>query len=405
MGTFPTEEVWKMRKLKVCRLRPAAFAAVGILAVSVVAIGETRVTSREIAARYGLDINAMNQRLGAGQRVVAVEPPLEADDYVVPPQLAKRAERWERLPAGVPIVVVEQMDDASVARGEVSAGYSESDALVFLQNDDSGFFLPIKSADIGTFTANQLILGGGFSPGGVVTGYSFMVFNSIGVPPNGASGPADVDAELWTGDPLGAFDTACGAPVPIAGTQCSFTDVPDGFAAGCTADGTGGTFIPQTCAAVATLTCQFAGKPTLPAGCDRVWLVYVPLNTGGGCRIGWRVNGAMLGAGVAGDKPPDIGVSDGIEFAFDCGQYNVCGGPDVGGDGNDNCANPASGRNCGTCCNNSGPLAGIACDATDGVNECSHPTFCTDGVAELATVYSYHVCERVSYAQPRAAGS
>ncbi len=83
---------------------------------------------------------------------------------------------------------------------------------------------------------------------------------------------------------------------------------------------------------------------------------------------------------------PEIGVGPKMAlFGVDCGQNNLCGTSTE----NDDCVNPGSDLNCGFCCDNSGATANLPCDHTDGVNECAHATFCTDGTAEelLATVY------------------
>ncbi len=334
---------------------------------------------REAGQRYGLDVGEINRRLPPGQRVVGIEPPLEDEDYVLPPRLADRADAIERLPAGVPIVTIEVDDDATRQRGSqgsvASGELPDSEALVFLQRADSGFFFPTKP-DAGTFEANQLILGNGYVPGVTpLTGFDFTVFNSNG----GPSGPADVEAELWNSDPLGLVDVHCGQPAPIAGTSCTFSDLPDASLEPC-ATGPGGVFT-EPCVGLHKLRCSFAAPVTV--ACDSVWLVWRPT---AGCRIGWRLAGELGVGGTLGLTPPEIGAVGAFTGRFDCGQFNLCGSvPNPG------CANDTSGRNCGTCCDNGLPpnTGGTPCDHTNGTLECSHVTFCTDGVAELEVVTVY----------------
>jgi len=369
-----------MRKVTACIWRPATGVALGVFALSVVAVGETRLRS----AKHGLNVDAINQRLPAGQRVLYVEPPLAEEDYVLPPRYQNRG--IERLPAGVSLVNIQQLDSASVARGATATGFGVGDPAVYSAHTDSGYFVPVKSADLGTFHANGQIFDATlFSPGDSITAYEFVVFNSSG----GPSGPAEIDSELWTGDPLSLLDTTCGDPaVPIAGTACNFTGIPDGAASPCPV-GPGGT-AAQPCAAVPHLRCELPAKTVI--NCDKVWMVWQPVDSGGGCRLGWRLHSTGLGVtATIGITPPNIGDAKLWLGAFDCGQNNTCTGADAGGDGNDNCANPANGRNCGLCCDNSlAASSGMPCDDTDGTADCAHPTFCTDGTAEqlFASVYA-----------------
>jgi hypothetical protein len=342
-----------------------------------VALGETRLGGSK---QHGIDVNKMNQQLPAGQRVLYVEPPLTEEDYVLPPRLAHRVDQLERMPVGVPIVNIQQLDDASVARGNVATGFASGDPAVFMANTDSGFFFPNKSADIGNFMSAGLIFDPTlFSSGDVITAYEFVVFNSSG----GPSGPATLNAELWTGDVLGALDTVCGdPPTLIPGTGCTFSGIPDGAASPCPA-GPGGT-AAQPCAAVPHLLCELPSKVAI--NCDRVWMLWEAVAGDGGCRVGWRLQSTGLGvSGTINITPPEIGTEFQFLGAFDCGQNNLCG---ASAD-NNGCAVPANGRNCGNCCDNSGATANLPCDFTDGVNECAHPTFCTNGIAEQLLASDY----------------
>ncbi len=202
-------------------------AALTVAAMTTLGHGQARSPTREAARSHRVDLREVNKRLPAGQRVLYVEPPLTEEDYVLPPRLAHRADQIERMPAGIPLVNILQLDDASIAGGAVAATFTLGDPMVYLADTDSNFFVPNKSDD-GNFEAGQLIFEWyQFTPGGVISAYEFVVFNSD----DGPSGQATVVSQLWTGDPLSVLDTTCGDPATsIAGTACTFTGIPDGAA-------------------------------------------------------------------------------------------------------------------------------------------------------------------------------
>ncbi len=79
-----------------------------------------------------LDVRAINARLPVGSRVVNIRRPLTEADFAVPPQFAERAEDWERLPTGKPIVIIETLSKEAMAAGAanttVTSGATAGDA-------------------------------------------------------------------------------------------------------------------------------------------------------------------------------------------------------------------------------------------------------------------------------------
>jgi hypothetical protein len=259
----------------------------------------------------------------------------------------------------------------------VAATFTLGDPAVYMAASDSGFVLPIKAADVGNMHANGLIFDpSNFSSGNTITAYEFVVYNGG----EGPSGPATVSAELWTGDPLGFLDTTCGDPATaITGSACLFSDIPDGVMAPCAISG--GVAV-QPCAAIPHLRCELPSKVTI--NCDRVWLVWEAME---GCRIGWRLQGELGVAGSLGITPSEFGTAVQSAVAGDCGQFDACAASTE----NNGCAVATNGANCGTCCDNGGATANLPCDHTDGVLECAHATFCTDGTADTVLAADYAV--------------
>ena len=304
-------------------------------------------TERNLLAREhsrtglaGIEVARINDRLAKG-RVVAVSPALTEADVSLPERLSATGARLERLPTGLPVVTVAVEDDATIARGVAGPVFGEVMAVVFRQLDDGGFVFANKD-DAGNFVANQMFLANGFAPGDAIIAYDLLVYNA----PTG--GPASVKVSLWDGDPLGIVDTQCnGAPAPIPGTTVTFTDLPPADDL-CPAIGE---FAEPRCVGL------FRLKATLPGAvaveCNHVWMV---LEISEGCRLGWRKHPDM-GHG------PDVGFSDYVEALLDRSSAD------------------------GFCCDN-----GQACNHSDAdtTNDCpTDPTFCTDGVAEYPTAFSY----------------
>ena len=291
------------------------------------------------------------------RRVVEVQPAIEGP-LAVPTALGDRANRLEPLPQGIPIVITEVHMDMRTGGGIAAAGASQ--AAIFLDGGDSGFFNPIKASDVGTFVAQQMHFGNGWTPGSSINGYSMTIFNSS----DGPSGDMIVRTSLWDGDPFGVVDTLCavgGVPAEIPGTAATFGPLADA-----SGNGSGGLCDPlplltKPCVGLWKLTASF---DKVVVNCDRAYMVKEPLE---GCRVGWRLAGNTFHLLHNG---PAIGFGDLVESAYDCGQGMACATP--------------TGRNSGFCCN-----TGDACDDTNVEGSCSHPTFCTSGVADTFDAFSF----------------
>ena len=291
------------------------------------------------------------------RRVVEVQPAIEGP-LAVPTALGDHANRLEPLPQGMPIVITEVHMDMRTGGGIAAAGASQ--AAVFLDGGDSGFFNPIKASDVGTFVAQQMIFGNGWTPGNSINGYSMTIFNHSA----GPSGPMTVRTSLWDGDPLGIVDTQCsagGVPAEIPGTAATFGPLADA-----SGNDSGGLCDPLKlltgpCIGLWKLTASF---DKVQINCNLAYMVTEPLE---GCRVGWRLAGNTFSLLHCG---PAIGFGDLVESAYDCGQGQACFTP--------------TGFNAGFCCN-----TGAACDDTNVVDSCSHPTFCTSGVADTLDAFSF----------------
>jgi hypothetical protein len=257
----------------------------------------------------------VGKQLKPGWRVVEVQPPIGYQ--TIPPGPGFMEEELEAIPQDLPIVVVQIMDDASIAVGRVANALAT--AIVFQQDTDTGFFRPMKSADDAGiaglpphYVANQMFFGNGFAPGDVISGYDLLVFNS----PR-SSGTAQLEVELWTGDPLGSQDTVCGdPPTPIAGTHATFSNLPQ--AAELCPGGTGKDRADE-CLGMFQLRADFgAGKVTID--CDHVWMVIWLTE---GCRLGWR----WAGLTTVGGHAASIGSSDFIQQIRACSQGRFCNTP------------------------------------------------------------------------------
>ena len=191
---------------------------VGALAVGLFGFGMAYAGPRTDKASATGSVPAVETR-----RVVAVQPAIEGP-LAVPTALGDKANRLEPLPQGMPIVITEVHMDMRTGGGIAAAEASQ--AAIFLDGGDSGFFNPIKASDVGTFVAQQMIFGNGWTPGNSINGYSMTIFNHSA----GPSGPMTVRTSLWDGDPLGIVDTQCsagGVPAEIPGTAATFGPLAD----------------------------------------------------------------------------------------------------------------------------------------------------------------------------------
>jgi hypothetical protein len=275
------------------------------------------------------------KELRPGQRIVEIQPPIGHQTLPRGPRIME--EELEPIPQDLPIVVVQIMDDASIAVGRVANALAT--ATVFQQDHDTSFFRPMKSVDDAGlaglpphYIANQMFFGNGFAPGGVISGYDLLVFNS-----SRSSGTAQLEVELWTGDPLGAKDTACGdPPAPIAGTHATFSNLPQ---AAELCPGGHGKDRADECLGMLQLRADF-GANKVAIDCDHVWMVIWLTE---GCRLGWRWAGL---AGVGGHAA-SIGSSDFIQQIRACSQFG-------------DCATDSGFVGPGLCCD-----SGLACDHSD----------------------------------------
>jgi hypothetical protein len=158
-------------------------------------------------------------------KVVKVEPPIEGP-LTVPEGLEAYRHKLQPLPQGVPLVTYEirAHNGEYVRPGDGSiATLGSAAADVFRQNNDSGYFLPIRD-DVNAWNASLAVFGGGFAAGNAINGYDLLTFNS-----SGNSGTSVVTAMLWDGDPLGWLHTQCsagGVPALIPGTMMTFPPTP-----------------------------------------------------------------------------------------------------------------------------------------------------------------------------------
>jgi hypothetical protein len=306
MGLIPLKEVWKMRKILV------GVAAVGVLAFCVAAS----------AAPRGDDGYTLPEVLQGRARVVNIETPT----LINPGKASAQAET----PIHPSNIVVQVINDEAVARGVTATGPG-AEAVVFSQMLDSGYGWFMDNTP-GTVEWSQMIFGNGWVPGADLSSFTARVFVSSAN--YGAfGGTGGLTMELWDGDPYEIFDTGCSGvgSVPIAGTTCTFTDLPE--------------------ATVYDLTCVFETK--VPINCDRVTGVIWPDDI---CRWAWRMSSGMNPGGAI--NAPQVGGGDASGCIWHCGQ--LYSSALVG-----NCATP-SGFNVGFCCDDvSGEPGEVACDHTD----------------------------------------
>jgi len=274
------------------------------------------------------------------------------------------ADLQDPIPQGMPIVVYELPDDATVLRNEGGVAAADPDTAIIYQeilDEGVGLFGLLQMGDFdggaaagGNFHAFWMQFASWKWNGtGSITGYDLLVFNS-----SLNSGNADVRMSLWDGDPLGFFDTDCtvgGIPSPIPGTTTTFSDLPQAIGS-CPSiqtgiipnevdnDPGGITAPPGACAGLYRL------KATLPApaqitDCQTAWMVLELLE---GCRLAWRFGGPADDS-----EPPLIGTPLGWILSAN----NV-----------DGAGEPL------TCCR-----TGVACTAANAAAVCGHSSMCTDG--------------------------
>ena len=305
--------------------------------------------------------------------------------------------------------VMTHLDDATMQRGGV-AGVPVIGAPVYLQVDTCGrghFWNNDYTYGYGAWWGQArfdcppgfpLCDSRGWVAGDQIAGYEVSHFFCSSSSANDCA----VSVELWDGDPMWVYDTYCtGTPAPIAGTKVTFTGLTRGYRH--------------------NLRVQLPAPVTY--NCDRVW---ISVSMHEGCRGSWLLGGQPPAACYL--DPADIGWGDGYGAVFGC--QNSTGG----------CGTP-SWYNAGFCCTgvgacdytgwcdiggtdtcDGGPNTGAACtsqadcwtgDCQEGGTwpptcpaDCwgyfTHPTFCSDGFADLYfygggyTQYGYY------YAQPGA---
>ncbi|UCC29921.1 MAG: hypothetical protein JSU86_17180 [Phycisphaerales bacterium] len=290
-------------------------------------------------------------------------------------------------PAELPVETVEVLDDATIARGR-SRGLPVPQTPVYLQLDSCGrghYFNNDYTYGLGTWFAQArfrcppgfpLCRDHGWQPGGQITAYEVSKFHCSSSSANDCS----VTVELWDGDPLGIMDTVCNpTPSPIAGTKTTFS--------GLSRD---------------ELHNLRAHLPTpVTCNCDRVWIAVSMIE---GCRGSWLLGGWP--PYYCGEDAADIGWGDGYGANWGCQAYGYCATPSY--------------YNSGFCC-----TTGEACDYTDSdpnnwTGDCqeggawppdcpdhcwgffTHPTFCSDGLADNY-FYAYDLAPYgYYYAQPGA---
>ncbi|MGD2111245.1 MAG: hypothetical protein PVI86_17850 [Phycisphaerae bacterium] len=372
-----------MNRRQVTRRRLLGLCSVRFAVACLVVVGFTRALN----ARSGADVQPQQiekVRL-TGVSLIEELPPL--------PRSARA--NLEGQVTGVPVPVFSMISDEQVARGEGWTAPADEplQAVVYRNSHDTGFG-NYNKATVGNFVGNLLHLGNGFPvEGGEISGYDLLVNNSV----NNPGSDATVYVSLWDGDPLGVIDTRISdPPQPIAGTGCTFSELvkggtgsngcvidadhdgnPDtcegGFSDGwhCVQDtdcglcpAVQGDDIPE-CPGLFRLECNFPESVTIPS--RNVWMIVEHL---AGCRTGWRW--AFY------DFPEVAAV----------GEENFCGGTcpnapvpcvDLAVEHVD-AASQWDEAGVGTCCED----PGMACDHTDGssLNDCGHPSTCSDGVAE-----------------------
>lgn len=325
------------------------------------------------------------------QRVTTVQPRV-AQTGLAPASLDRQfllfdAAVTETDAADLAVETVEVLDDATIARGR-SRGLPVPRAPVYLQLDSCGrghYFNDDYTYGLGTWFAQArfscppgfpLCRDNGWQPGGQIAAYEVSKFHCSSSSANDCS----VTVELWDGDPLGIMDTVCNpTPGPIPGTKTIFSDLTRGVYHDLRAE-----------------------LPTpVTYDCDRVWMAVSMIE---GCRGSWLLGGVP--PYYCGEDPADIGWGEGYGANWGCQAYGYCATP--------------SGYNSGFCC-----TTGEACDYTDSdpnnwtgdcqeggawppdcPSHCSgfftHPTFCSDGLADTY-FYAYGLAPYgYYYAQPGA---
>lgn len=194
-------------------------------------------------------------------------------------------------------------------------------------NEDNG----TGHSALGVLLAENLTLGNGFQPGGLVSG--FDVFLELSSVVEDLQPRVDIVVELWDGDPFALFDGPANGYTgePIPGTRVTFGDVPSNSGS-------------------MMFHAEFA---PVEVPHQRVWMVL----TSNACRLGW--SGSFLKPSVGTDDPFDAWLG-----AVDVSQKGVC------------CGSQAQ-----------------ACDLTAGIPCPGDPTGsleqCTDGHAESVFFFTW----------------
>lgn len=286
-------------------------------------------------------------------RVVEIRPPSEGPVRLTRAMEGLEFEPGDIAPQGMPVVVYEFDDDATLARGAsgaAAAGMGPIEADIFDEPFDSGvgYFGYLVASEIGNFHSFGMELGN-WDGSGEISSYDVLVFNS-----SASGAPATVRISIWDGDPLGFIDTECasgGVPAAIPGSVVTFSDLPQAIGL-CPSmeegtipqdvDPSGFTSDPAACAGLYRL------KATLPTpvvlNCPMAWLTLELLD---GCRLAWRIGDT--------DNGPDLGYGQYFEMLYS----NVhTEGPTF-------------------CCNTGAP-----CVRANSASDCGHADFCTDGIVD-----------------------
>ena len=250
----------------------------------------------------------------------------------------------QQVPAGTPVKVF--YDDAAAILRRGSGGIASTDLL---DGAESLAYQAVWASEVtysifsnqqptGAFLAEDMTLFDEFALGGLINGFEAQIYRSA-VDPGGLVELADVEIELWDGDPLGQLDVPgagyLGSPIP--GTHAVFSDIPR--------------------ATVAVLKARLANPVALSNPDNRVWMVI----SSNACRLGWILSFVTPTVGHMG--PWDV--------------WEIATDEDGGFNGQ------------GVCC-----ADGSACQVDGPAGPCASDTggtrgHCSDGDAETALVSTF----------------
>ena len=244
----------------------------------------------------------------------------------------------EPIPDGTPVRVFHSVEQAPA--GSIAATDLPTDApvTVYRARDAvaASYSVFTNQQASGAFIADDMTLSADYMGSGLITGYEAKVYRSS-FDPGGVVDLADIQIELWDGDPLALLDTIGYANAPIPGKQSTVTGIPTNH--------------------IAVLRATLSAPVALSNPENRVWMVM----TSNACRLGWLISFVT-------PDPGSMGPFDGYEMATDV-------------DGGTNGA--------GTCCGD-----GSTCDVEGPAGPCAGDPdgslgFCSDGEAETAALYTF----------------